>query len=75
MPKTIDESVQAAFIEIVKTGKFDPVDVADSMGRLAALVQENIRGARATSAGLVTAAAIFLRRAQDRTADDGSGLH
>jgi hypothetical protein len=73
-PKPINDQVSASFIKIVQSGH-DVAEVADEMLRIAALMQESIRGARVTSGGLIRAVHFFAKRAADRTANDGSAKH
>jgi hypothetical protein len=77
MTKTIDEQWRDAFVKIARTekGKHDVGEIADSMQRMSALMIENVRGPRLTAASLTAAAAFFLQRAMDRTAEDGSSLN
>lgn len=60
-PQTLDADWMRHFKKMLKSG-VDPVEAAESMLRIAALVAESVSGPQKTAAALVLAAMYFTER-------------
>jgi hypothetical protein len=69
-PREIDAAWNRHFNEMLKSGAAQPVEAAESMLRIAALIAESVSGPRQTAATLVLAAMFFTRRIPVKPAKD-----